>query len=159
MKESHPPFKLLPAAMRSNMAELQSSFESRWHISTYVRLGVWYDCSGGEEGGDNVFMCVCVLLCVCKVGGGPAAHVAAPNSQGVIWRSCLPPLARIDFWLGGFYVPAEFSILPEETPPCPHPFVFSANEILMRSPSPFFFHLFLHSFPLRLSLSSLLFCL
>lgn len=80
----------------------------------------------------------------------PAATL---NSQCVIWRSCSPQLAHID----RFYVPAEFSTVSEESsPPHPNPFVFSANEILMRGPG-LFFHVFFYFF--SLSLSSLLFSL
>lgn len=42
---------------------------------------------------------------------------AAPSSHYVIWRNAPPLVAHIDFWLCGFYIPAEFGTVSKDTPP------------------------------------------
>ena len=63
-----------------------------------VVVEVW----GASPAASNV--CVCVFHCLFQqsqlalTGAEDVLLPAtAPNSQGVIWRSCWPPLARIDF--------------------------------------------------------------
>lgn len=82
-----------------------------------------------SKGEKKRVICVCVCACT-HVYYGVCFHsqpvltgaedllllCAAPSSHSVIWRSCSPPLARIDFWLGGFYIPAEISAVSKESP-------------------------------------------
>ena len=78
----------------------------------------------------------------------------APSSQSVIWRSCSPPVAHIDFWLCAFYVPAEFSTVSEETPPPHQPLCFLCKWNIDERPwPPFFIYSYTRSLSCSLSLS------
>lgn len=99
------------------------------------------------------------MVCVCfnrvvLTGAEDLIPAAAPSSQGVIWKSRLPPLTHIDFWLCGFYVHAEFSTDSEKTPPPPCPLFSVQMKYWWEALAPFFFiYSFTHSLSLCLSLS------
>lgn len=122
-----------------------------WHVPVIVRIthwaGWWWalhlqQTASVRSWRNREHWIACALLCVAteSVGSNYCWGPADPCRRSrltvwrIIWRSCPPPLAHIDFLCSCWI---QHSRWRDPAAP-PIPFVFSANEILMRGPGPFF---------------------
>lgn len=115
-------------------------------------------------GGNSI--AVCVLHCVFKQSQlvltrteDPLIPAAAPNSQGVILEGAVRHRSPVlTFDSAGFMFLLNSAVSLKRSPcPTSPPFVFSANEILMRGPGLIYSFTIFHS--ASLPCSPLLFCL
>ncbi len=154
--------QVLPAAKSSNTAVLQWSHELGLHkfkmevsgggCFTCSRLRQWVNVAQRVEGWGEL-QCVWVSSCVLTESAGInwCWGPADPCRRSSLTECRLEKLFATNrrvlccCWI-------QHSLWRDPSAPA-NPFVFSANEILMRGPGPIFFHLFLHSFPLWLPLS------